>query len=82
MRTLLVILGAMSVLALASGGAGAGYYHSECWSGCWPEERPYYPPHPASNFSAYYYQSAGGIGRARSRPHVHGYRHHDRGSSK
>ena len=73
MRTLLVTIGAVMALALAAGGAAAGYYHSECRSECWA--RPYYPPHPASNFSAYYYQSPGGIGRARSR-------HHDRGALK
>jgi hypothetical protein len=72
MRTLLVTIGALLALALASGGAGAGYYyHSEY---C-PTARPYYPPHPASDFSAYYYQSPGGIGRARSR-------HYDRGLTK
>jgi hypothetical protein len=71
MRTLLVTMGALLALAMASGGAGAGYYHSECW----PASRAYYPPHPASDFSAYYYQSPGGIGRARSR-------HHDRGLTK
>jgi hypothetical protein len=80
MRTLLVTIGALLALAMASGGAGAGYYHSDCWSECWA--RPYYPRPPASDFSAYYYQSPGGIGRARSRPYVDGYRHHERGLSK
>jgi hypothetical protein len=69
MRTLLPTACAAVILALTAGSAGAGQYR------CGHDRRPYHPPPPASDFSAYYYHSPGGLGRVRRAQRVYGYTH-------
>ena len=61
MRVSLAMAVAVSVLALIASNAQAGCCHSGYRYSGYYFVSPYHPPPPASNFSAYYYQSPGGI---------------------
>jgi hypothetical protein len=61
MRALMAMAVAVSVLTL-TGGAHAGCCElGYRYSGNYYYARPYFPPPPASDFSAYDYQSPGGL---------------------